>query len=250
MDQRSLGRAGEPSSLCSRLDTYDGDRDALKIRTWLFSARETIFVPMRENVGTGVAGAELPARAVRTAATYLRGSALIWYMTQQRFTSWDTFATALEVAFMPPHASRAARDELANLSQSGSIVEYTNAFSRITMMIPGITQDEKMDRFVRGLRSQIRVEVLKASVSTVDQAMQVACAAESAYGAGALHHPVRAPRYDEGGAAPMELGAFNGGKRQPGRGPACWNCGKRGHLKADCRAAKREAGKGLLPSAQ
>ncbi|KAA8494621.1 hypothetical protein FVE85_2862 [Porphyridium purpureum] len=240
--------AQEPGVQVSRLDTYNGSRDVIKLQTWLFAAGDTVFVPLRDAVGvtatrdTAVRAAA-EAKAVRVAATYLRGSALVWWIALSRAGDdpavWDTFVRELEDQFTPPNAARAAYNDLAALVQKHSVARYIDEFQMCILRIPRITEDEKLDRFVRGLKKPPRVEVLKSGATTVADAMRIALSVDSAY----ADAPRGACARDDG-PVPMELGAVGfstaqGGGTDNARKVKCWRCGKAGHRKADSVDAGR-----------
>lgn len=48
------------------------------------------------------------------------------------------------------------------------------------LTVPDITDDEKWDKFCNGLKYEIRLEIMKANVSTFDEAAQIALRVDSA----------------------------------------------------------------------
>ncbi|KAA8493470.1 hypothetical protein FVE85_4607 [Porphyridium purpureum] len=231
-------RAGgplEPEVRVSRLDSFDGTRDVVVLQTWPFTAREVILVPLRDAAGLSArAGpgdaqvfAQVERKAIRVAATYFRGSALIWWIGVVSANSppdtWDVFQREVELQFAPPNAVRQARDELAALTQTGEVSEYCDRFNHIVLRVPGITQDEMPDRFVRGLKRAHRIEVLKACVDNVSDAMRVALSVESALsiypGVYVETRGRQVTPFGHGqGPVPMELGLARAGPAGAGRG--------------------------------
>lgn len=61
---------------------------------------------------------------------------------------------------------------------------YLAEFHNVTLTILDTTDTEKLDRFVKALKYEIRVEVLKAGISTIDEAAKVSLRIDSTpYGA-------------------------------------------------------------------
>lgn len=90
------------------------------------------------------------------AVSLLRDAALVWwrsiYELAEKPATWEEFKYAAVNAFEPVNPAESARDRLASLRQSGSVRTYAYLFRSIAMSIPGITDDEKKDRFIRGLK--------------------------------------------------------------------------------------------------
>ena len=57
---------------------------------------------------------------------------------------------------------RIAREDLHTCVQTGSIHSYTRAFTKIVSKLPGIQDDELLDRFMRGCKPDIRLEQERA----------------------------------------------------------------------------------------
>jgi hypothetical protein len=103
---------------------------------------------------------------VRQAATYLRDAACHWYDERRRktglgncppFATWETFTSALRSEFQ--HHQTHLRDQLRFLVQTGSVADYLKVFHGIAAQITELSEAEKEDRFVAGLKKKNREEV-------------------------------------------------------------------------------------------
>jgi hypothetical protein len=111
------------------------------------------------------------------AVTLLRDNALLWWESMapgSRPTSYASFCDALVAYYQPVSAQMAARDEIAALRQTDSVKAYTDAFLRQLANIPDMSPSEKLDRYTRGLKPDIRVQVALARAATMEAAMELA----------------------------------------------------------------------------
>lgn len=143
----------------------------------------------------------------------LRDAALVWWRSIHNVpgtpTTWAEFKAAITHAFQPINPAESARDRLANLRQTGPVRTYASLFRTIALQIPGITDDEKRDRFMRGLKKLTMQEVRLKNPSTFEGAVQLAVRFDS------LHvwrpnngnNPKTTPRTSTYNADPMELDA-------------------------------------------
>jgi hypothetical protein len=76
--------------------------------------------------------------------------------------------------FQAVNASRHARDKLANFKQDGSMRVYAQKMQELAMQVPGIQDDELLDRFTRGLKPRTRMEVVMREPQTFDEAVKLA----------------------------------------------------------------------------
>lgn len=121
-------------------------------------------------------------RRVFFAASLLEGAAQTWWRfaceqagaRMHELMVWGTFESLLVGRFRTVNATRHARDKLASLRQTGSVHEYVRQFQELVMQIPGIDHAEQLDRFVRGLKTQTRREVIMREPLTLDEAVRMA----------------------------------------------------------------------------
>ena len=76
--------------------------------------------------------------------------------------------------FEPLNPVKKARDRLATLRQTGALQSYVNEFRELTNQATDMTETEKLDRIVRGLKPRTRMEVEVRDPKTLDDAIVVA----------------------------------------------------------------------------
>lgn len=103
-----------------------------------------------------------PQFQVALATSYLEGQALLWRSQREESvrqdvllacTNLDALLLVLKQHFIPLEGRLVARDKLARLSQRTSITAYNEAFLKLVLSIPGMAEDEKVDRYTRGLKA-------------------------------------------------------------------------------------------------
>ena len=104
-------------------------------------------------------------------ANCLDGPALEWFMSCD--STLDTF-TAFEEAFLaffsPLDNTLQARQALWSCVQTSDTSTYITRFIQLCLRIPGITDDEKLDRFLQGLKPPVRTECMMRRVATFAEA--------------------------------------------------------------------------------
>jgi hypothetical protein len=109
---------------------------------------------------------ELTTMHIRQAATYLRDAAWHWYDTRLRktgpgncppFATWEALTSTPRSEFQ--HHQTHLRDQLRFLVQTGSVADYLKVFRRIAAQITDLSEAEKVDRFVAGLKKETREEI-------------------------------------------------------------------------------------------
>lgn len=95
--------------------------------------------------------------------------------------SWDKFCDDLKTAFQPVTAHAMARDKLHRILQRESVQQYNSVFMKTITLVKDMTEDEKVDRYRRGLRPNLQREVMLANCTTLTHAMQVALKCEMVY---------------------------------------------------------------------
>lgn len=112
---------------------------------------------------------------VENAVTFLRGAAEDWWRILCRkheinktdnpcSKSWSTFCREITTRFEIVNAQEVARDKLAELKQTTSVQQYIAEFLAITNEIVNISDDERMDRFERGLKPKLRQQLANLKV--------------------------------------------------------------------------------------
>lgn len=195
---------------------FTGKRDSEAIDSWLFSCLQYFHL-------TGLTD---EARQIQFAGTLLRGPALVWFRTMvssseliQFINSWAKFSAELKLNFCPTNMPKLARDRLASLRQTTFAVrDYVRDFRTVCLDIPAMSEDEKLDRFVRGLKSSIRREVELRDPQGFDEAVKLAEKFDSTYRSASSSSPGPSGRfsrrYESDGPTPMELNAVPSQRQQ------------------------------------
>ena len=89
-------------------------------------------------------------------------------------TKWSTLKIVIRDYFCPSDFKRRMRDKLASVRQKNSITGYVDAFKCCCAKIPSITDEEMLDRFMRGLSPDVQRELLKQDPPTFAAACQMA----------------------------------------------------------------------------
>lgn len=211
----AAGRAAPRPSKPPKPDTFSGRTDANAIRAWVAQVNNyftAVHEPADSRLSYGVA--------------LLRDNALLWWQSlaeAERPATWETLADQLVRYFAPLSATIVARDALAKLQQRSSVKAYTNEFKRLLLNIPDMSENEKLDRYRRGLKTQVRLHVVFANPETFEQTCLLAEQIDSIIymhrptnpnpGANRVYDPFAASTST---AVPMEIGAVG----QPGAPPA------------------------------
>lgn len=192
----------------------------------------------------------------------LRDDALVWYLSlseDQRPTTFNEVCDALIEYYQPISAQMAARDELAHLKQRTTVKSYTDGFKRIVANIPDMSASEKMDRYERGLKPEVRVHVALADPPTLEEWIKRAEKVDEIMNKRASSAPHEklveeifvtkpeksTPRVD--GPVPMQLNMIttsrhlNDDDREILKATGgCYYCRKPGHIARDCPKKRRQ----------
>ena len=132
---------------------------------------------------------------------------------------------------------------MENLRQRTSVTDYANQFSGLLLEVPEMHPADAVYRFVKGLKPQIRLHVELQRPTTVNDAIRLAQAADSALYFTRPTYPVNRPTPPPTymGPQPMQLGAL---ALPPKLSPAererlfrerkCFRCRQPGHLAQEC----------------
>ena len=248
--------------------TYDGEKGH-DLDTWLFQVREHLEL------------ATIPAEGrVAYAASLLRDKAALWWReaceANQRPATWDDFCRVIREQFRPEDYGRRGRDELATMKQyqRESVADFVYRFRATCLRVPDLSEAEKLDRFVRALVQDIRLQVELRGPNTFHEAAMFAECVDAVItriaGYNAQKTAQQKPRWgynqrqpgptksggessaqSSTGPEPMELGTAR--RRNLSRAEyeklraerACFICKKPGHLARNCPMKKRNSGNGL-----
>lgn len=202
--------------------------------------------------------------AVKTAAGYFSGPALTWWrsrlaLAQQdsstAITSWTALETAIRSQFITVSTERTARNRLQTLRQRRSVRQYAHEFNVCMIELPDMDEQDKIYRFLSGLKPEVRLHVEMAQPASLVAAVESATKVDSLLWQAKRPGPGvfmagpsrRGNNYAAGsGPQPMELGALlsrggNADNRDRNfRKPAdlskikCYHCNRFGHKKAQC----------------
>ena len=156
----------------------------------------------------------------KLAATYLDDKAATWWMhlvSQQHNNNadaitWQIFYDGLVTAFKPVNSKKIARNKLAGLKQTHSVQKYNDEFRTICRDIDDISEAEKLDKYVRGLKPTIRERVELSLPTTVNEAMSkahtidsISYYARTAYDSGANYTYEPAPTQSNSDAMDLSV---------------------------------------------
>ena len=150
-------------------DKYHGQRDFLLLDNWMFSVDQYFILT------------DMPVHKQGPfVSTLLRDEALLWYRSSYEKwdpktpLTWEIIRTAMREYFAPPNEDRRLQDEWANLRQHGTVFEYVSVLTALAMRIPGLSQTQILDKFIRGLKPKTRIEVELRDPKTPDEAYRLA----------------------------------------------------------------------------
>ena len=149
------------------LGKYSGDKRE-DLLAWLFQVNEHL----------DLSDIAHDKHKIAFAGTSLTGNAATWYRSiklEGSVTTWEEFQESIKAHFYPINPVKLARDQLHNLEQTTSVRDYTATFKTLCAIIgPKITEDEKLDRFVRGLKTRTRNQVNLEDPETFEEACRLA----------------------------------------------------------------------------
>ena len=234
-------------------DTFNGamGKGSIDVETWLFQVRNYL-AASRKPESTWVAYASALLRG--PAATWWRVTTLDGDLQRSDPWPWSTFSTALKNNFKPINSVQHAKDRVATLRQRRSATEYCNEFRLLTLDIPGMDEEWKLDAFLRGLKPNVQRELERYPPSNLADAMRQAeriDAVDFKYSSrkagnssgGQQDRQWRSNSGQHNGPAPMELGAIDSNQRQRlsdadreklRRENRCFFCREQGHTKFFC----------------
>jgi Ty3 transposon capsid-like protein len=204
-----------PSSLkLPSLDKYGGDKKE-DLLAWLFQVNEQLSLLQISD----------EEYRIVYAGTALTGNAKTWYRSMRMEGSvktWADFQTSLKAHFYPVDPIKHARDQLHPLQQTGSVRDYTATFRQLTAIIGTMAEDEKLDRYVRGLKTRTRREVELKEPDSFDEACRLAemidISNDRVFGGSNLTRSTFLPRSQprrHNGPEPMDINALHNQKEKP-----------------------------------
>ena len=164
---------------------------------------------------------------VAYAASLFRGNAALWWRERceqgLRPADWDALVAALRAQFRPKNWSRRGRDELATMYQYSkeSVADFLHRFRATCLKIEHLSEEEKLDRFVRALGSDVRLQVELRNPATFNEAALYAERADAVL-ARTTGHGSRQQwqqKKNKGGYRPPSIPAATSGETSTGSGP-------------------------------
>jgi hypothetical protein len=157
---------------------YEGNLDAEELLDWIRSMDKYFDY---EDVDE--------EKKVKHVVTRLKGHATLWWDELQadrrckgkkKIKNWDRMVAKLKAKFIPKDYQINLFRKLQNLRQKGMTVkEYTEEFYKLNIRAGQREKDdEKVARYINGLRYEIQDEINMMTVRTVEDAYQIALKAE------------------------------------------------------------------------
>ena len=231
-------------------DKYHGQRDFLLLDNWIFAVDQYFILTDMSVQKQGP-----------FVSTLLRDEALLWYRSSYEKwdpttpLTWEIIRTALRKYFVPPNEDRRLQDEWANLRQNGTVFEYVSVLTALAMRIPGLSQTQILDKFIRGLKPKTRIEVELRDPKTPDEAYRLADRFDRiVYGVKNTsfltqnynrYAPTSGASSNADYSEPMQIDTFrprrSGPKnfRRPRNQGLCFTCNKPGHIAVNCPTTTR-----------
>jgi hypothetical protein len=160
------------------IPAYEGSLDAEELLDWI-RALDTYFD--YEDIEED--------KKVRHAVTKLKGHAALWWdevqadrrcKGKQKIKSWDRMIAKMKAKFIPRDYQITLFRRMQNLRQKlMTVKEYTEEFYRLNIRAGHReSDDEKVARYLNGLRYDIQDELSMVTIRTVEDAYQMALKAE------------------------------------------------------------------------
>jgi len=242
-----------PSSLkLPTLDKYSGDKKE-DLLAWLFQINEQLALLQINEDETRIV----------FAGTALTGNAKTWYRAMRMEGSvqtWADFQDSLKAHFYPVNPIKHARDLLHHLTQTSSVRDYTASFRHLSAIIGNMSEDEKLDRYIRGLKTRTRGQVELKEPQTFDEACRMAelidVTIDRLYSGSNYSRSTYPQKPRRNGPEPMDINAVSDRKEKPKfkkltpeekerrrKEGLCLYCGSDKHKLEDCNL-RRPQGKG------
>lgn len=107
-----------------------------------------------------------------------KGEALDWWLSlktaQQIPSTWVEFEQAVKNEFIPAYYERSVMEKLKHCKQTGSATDYVKQLRRLVPSLPDISEREKWDKFVDGLKPNLRTEVCREPSMCFEEAAKLA----------------------------------------------------------------------------
>ena len=217
---------------------FSGRRTEMSVDTWLFQMRQYFDNCKAED-----------NQKVPYASSLLKDDAIIWWRNhlesaennhEEGIKHWDDFKKAITEQFKYVNARKIARDKLAVIQQKKSVQEYATEYRSLLLEIPGMLEEEKVDRFIRGLKDYTRLETELRDPDSLSDAIKIAERHDSItlpYQKKVID-PIKKAQttVQDFGSTPIEIDS----KKKPAwRNPICYLCDEAGHVVKNCPLKKQ-----------
>jgi hypothetical protein len=112
------------------------------------------------------------------ASTTLEGAAVVWWNDFKAVkgdnVSWSEFTSELLAHFQPANSQDIAADELINLRQTGSVLQYVMDFKRLKGEAHMSDDNFAKRMFINGLKTNLRQELKVRAPASLDEAIKLA----------------------------------------------------------------------------
>jgi hypothetical protein len=173
---KAIARMGAKAKM--DIPVYEGNLDAEELLDWI-RALDTYFD--YEDIEED--------RKVRHVVTCLKGHATLWWdelqadrrcKGKQKIKSWDRMIAKMKAKFIPRDYQITLFRRMQNLRQKlMTVKEYTEEFYKLNIRAGHReSDDEKVARYLNGLRYDIQDELSMVTIRTVEDAYQMALKAE------------------------------------------------------------------------
>lgn len=126
-------------------------------------------------------------------------------------SSWEDFKSSLISEFIPSEHNRLGRDKLRKHKQTGSVEKYLAEYRNTILLIGDINEGEKLNRFVDGLKYNVKVEIMKTNYNSFEQCARMALNIDSAIWRARRIQAGLFSGQERNNPTPMEIGNVTGG---------------------------------------
>ena len=196
------------------------------------------------------------AQAMAIAISYLEGNAHEWWIVHSttpegsQIATWAALKEALLARFQPLNKAKVARDRLGKWKQVRDVSSFNEDFLRIILDIPTISEEEKVDRYTRGLKPYIWEKMCTKDYHELADAMADAERIEAATKRSQRNPRQRTPGPPTSdpastGVTPMDIGTVRLSKLTPAereqcrKEGRCFRCRQKGHSAQECPKSRR-----------
>jgi Ty3 transposon capsid-like protein/Zinc knuckle len=156
-------------------EKYDGSRDFQKIDNWVASMDSYFAITNAE-----------PPLIYHYLNTIFTDEAATWFRytyskTDPSSVTWEQVKAALLGYFVRPNHLRRLRDQWAEARQTGTVTEFYTYLARLTMQLKNISEEEFLDKFIRGLKPNTRTELEFRDPKTIEEAVKWADTFDTRY---------------------------------------------------------------------